>query len=566
MTWQDDLTYNGIMMKESAVTSALSNGINEKAELAGTTVSIQESNFCASLDSAICELAPSFVDSNETVFSSNLSELCTAAGYNTVVYGAPANAVILKNGGVRFNSEYVAQRKAILNLFITVKSDEIISAESITLSGDHVFVNKNMSVEYTIIPDDATTQLEWIVDKNQTGTHFSSSELTFDANGVVTLHDAWVQGTPIFQKVVDTISGVSSVWLTYNSDGIKGYYSAPGKNVLAKLIAAYQGTFTQNGITLTHNSDGTITLDGTSSASSTSYMRFVLWPIGNTKTANNITLLTGNSNCKHVVWANPIVDFPKEASSLITNNAPKAYELYFMDESSQIATKIERQDASTTKFAAELDNTRKITGVVFGIQLNQGAKLDNVTFDVGVQEFPTSGFVNYGGELANYLACNDVVIHKTDSTLDFIVRCYNDGKLRTWSRGYAYYITTTYYRITNSILESNNLTDLVTEDTIGTVGNTYQLDFHVESGEWQQHSNETKLGILLIDDTGDIITAAYAIDRPESTVALSISDQTFSTTFTLDRKINAAVLYLHDIRQRVALFKFDITLTDITNA
>lgn len=566
MTWQDDLTHNGIMMEEDSVVSALSDGANEKAELAGTTVSIQESDFCTSLDTAICELASSFVDSNETVFSSDLASLCSAAGYNTVVYGAPANAVILKNGGVRFDSEYVAQRKAILNLFITVKANEAILAESISLHCDRMFVNKHFSQHYTISPENATTNLVWTTDKNKTGTHFSSNELTVDGNGVITLHDGWVQGTPVFQKITDTVSNISSDWLLFNYTGIKGYYCAPGKNVLAKLIAAYQGTYTQNGITMTHNSDGTITLDGTSSAGNDAYQRFVIWPIGNNKSANNIPLLLANANAVHVEWIHPIVDFPEDASTLSTSGVSKRYESYQMSYSTQIGTKIERTNGDTEHwYATAFDSTKTLTAVVLGIQIKQGTRLDNVTFEVGVQAYPDSSLVKYGGELENYLAYDDVVLHKTNTTIDLILRCYHNGSFQTYSRGYNFYIGTLYYRLTQSLLESNNLNDLVTEDEFGTIGHTYQLDFNWVSGEVQDSANSTKLGILLIDSTGAIIASAYVVNNPSTTGINTISAQTISETFTLDRKINAAVLHMHDIRQRSSIMSFNITLTDITN-
>ena len=566
MTWQDDLTDNGIMMKESDVIIALSSGINEKAELAGTTVSIQESDFCTSLDSAICELAPSFVDSNDVAFSADLSELCSAAGYNTVVYGAPSDAVILKNGGVRFNSEYVAQRKAILNLFITIGAGDKILATSISLRSDAVFVNKHLAVTYSIEPSDATTNLEWVVDKDKTGTHFSNSDLTVDSHGVVTLNSTWEQGTRIYQKVVDTISGVESDFLTVSGNGIPGYYCAPGDNVLSKLIAAWQGSYTQNGITMTHNSDGTITLNGTSTASNTSYMRFVIWPLGNNKNANNIPLLLEDENCKNIAWDHPVVDFPQDVSTLSSSGTIKLYEVYFMSGSTQLGQKIERTTGTPHHwYAVEFDNTKDLTAVVFGIQVKQGSVLNNVTFDVGIKSFPNGNFTRYGGELSDHLACDDIVLHKTDSTLDFILRCYHNGKFRTYSRGYAFYISSLYFRLTGSLLEDTSLENLITENEIGIIGNTYQLDFYVESAEFQQEWDKTKFGILLIDDSGEIISDVYAINNPDTTGVYAISDQTYSTTFVLDRKINAVVLWIKDTRQRSALIKFNVTLTDITN-
>ena len=91
MAWQDDLADNGIMMREVDVANALIEGVAEKTSMidSSPTISIgalDGCGFCSALDANITAIAPSFLDENNSAYSSDLGELCSAAGYNTVVY------------------------------------------------------------------------------------------------------------------------------------------------------------------------------------------------------------------------------------------------------------------------------------------------------------------------------------------------------------------------------------------------------------------------------------------------------------------------------------------------
>ena len=381
MTWQDDLSHSGIMMQESAVISALSAGINEKAALVEASISIDTTSFCESLDSAITTLAPQFADTNNTAYSADLSELCSAAGYNTVVYGANTASVVLKNGGVRFNADYVAQRKDILDLFITgaTTSEEYTAITSISIDHTPLFIINSYQYTCTITPSDATENVVWSVSSpTNANTINSTGTLTVLENGAVQI---------TAEAAHDSTTNATATATCYTAD--------LSNNALVNAVAISGKTYTQSGITMTHNADGSVTLNGTTTSGDTSYVRFVIWPIGNTKTAHNIQLLMAspltNYEAKYAVWYKHIsgtVDFTKSTLT-VSGHGTKAFEIYYMYNSTQLGTKIEhyvnnsgdRQDCDVALLSS---NTKAITAVVFGYQIKKGTVFDHFTFKVGL--------------------------------------------------------------------------------------------------------------------------------------------------------------------------------------
>lgn len=130
MTWSDTLSDNGIMMEEGEAAKAIALGVSEKTALSGSTTSVDVSGMCSSLfapidwgfcdavDQVISVIAPRFVNSNNTAYSSDIGELISVAGFTTAVYGATNGEVRLRGGGMLFDSEWIKQRKGVLNLFV----------------------------------------------------------------------------------------------------------------------------------------------------------------------------------------------------------------------------------------------------------------------------------------------------------------------------------------------------------------------------------------------------------------------------------------------------------------
>ena len=169
MTWTDTLEYNGVMQSESNVAQALATGISEKTALSGSTTSVDISGmclslfeaidwgFCDSVDQVLCVLGPRFMDENNSFYSSNISELISDAGFSTAVYGATNGEVVLKGGGVLFGSEWVEQRKGILNLFVRAATEVTgatftktsLNSEDWLYSDDNVIAGTTVSLPHS---------------------------------------------------------------------------------------------------------------------------------------------------------------------------------------------------------------------------------------------------------------------------------------------------------------------------------------------------------------------------------------------------------------------------------
>ena len=470
MTWQDDLNDNGVMMKESAVISALSSGANEKAELAGTTVSIQESDFCTSLDSAICDLAPSFMDNNEVAFSSDLAELCSAAGYNTVVYGAPASAIILKNGGVRFNADYVAQRKDILGLFVTLATTT--GYETITIHADDCMINKSMEPLYIVTtPAGARDTIVW-----------SSSDdtvATVDSNNVVQVHKAGTVTLTATSQKDNTVYGTKTINCAVCSDS---------NNVVKRYVHDLVATgnqyidYTTNGIVVTYNSDGSITLNGT--VGSWTKVRIGLWPT-NYWDAKHIHLTSALTQGNFAFWIEPISGTMPSAGRYNTeHNHSTIFSIYCVNGNTTVSEMIHYtyeslQEGRRYGYIQTSNTDVDITGLIMECNLvPSDSTFENFTFKCGFVKF--SNQVVYNGELLeNYLAPINHPIFPRNTKQTGMVRL-DDGSFEiatTLNKG-VYNISQNNqgsFRLTNELLCSSNINSRMTGDTIGTIGNSYVL-------------------------------------------------------------------------------------------
>ena len=137
MEWDEILSDNGIMMAEGEAAKAIALGVSEKTALSGGTTSVDVSGMCSSLfsnidwgfcdavDQVISIIAPRFVDGNNAVYSSDIGELISVAGFTAAVYGATNGEVRLRGGGMLFDSKWIEQRKGVLNLFVNAATPVI---------------------------------------------------------------------------------------------------------------------------------------------------------------------------------------------------------------------------------------------------------------------------------------------------------------------------------------------------------------------------------------------------------------------------------------------------------
>ena len=397
MTWQDDLHDNGIMMREVDVANALIAGVAEKTSMISSspTISIAALDgcgFCSALDANITAIAPSFIDGNNNAYPSDLGELCSAAGYNTVVYGATPGSVILKNGGVQFSADYVAQRKDILALFTDCEAITLPSSLSIYV--DTTVVAFPEPILVVVTPSDAYSEVNW--------TSSDPSVATVDESGYITVHkdgDTTITASCKKNNTIKTSVGIAC-------------YERTSENALTQLAKMKQDTYTQNGLTITQNSDGTFTIDGTSTAGDKSYQRFVLWPLGNNKNSYNLKLVCGDPNIIGHAWFKYISGtFNKSDSTLATGSYYKWFEIYFMNKTSEVWNKMQcfltrdpENNAAKWRYGTRnLDGT-PVTGVVLGIQVKNGTVFDNFTFEVGVGQYLKNNATVYDlGLLEDYI-------------------------------------------------------------------------------------------------------------------------------------------------------------------
>lgn len=548
MTWQDDLSDNGIMMREVDVANALIEGVEEKAAIVDITPTISISaldgcGFCSSLDANITAIAPSFIDNNNSAYSSDLSSLCSAAGYETVVYGATPGSVILQNNGVQFNAAYVAQRKDILALFIT--HEAITLPSTITLYSDSILVYYPEPIHLEFDPVDAYDGVVW--------TSSNTDVATIDQSGHVTVHS---DGTTTITAACDKNSNISG---TLTNGSINCYSGEP--NVLHKLIQASQASYTQNGLTLTHNSDGTLTLNGTSTAGSSTYQRFVIWPIGNDKTAWNLCL-NNQSRTKKLLWFKPISGtFDKDSTTLKKGSSYEWCEIYAMKKSTErlkIISFVNYKDGY--KRYATIGNYYDFndawTAIVFGLQIKQGTVIDHFTFDVGLRVLPHAANIFYnGGILEEYLPqVYDVYLSSTVKIMRQLDKSFNLYLSDTASHS---------IRLTSSMAVADSSSSLMTGETIGIIGHTYKLTFIITYGVINEKAN-TRLECYVKGANNTSIAQIEVIDNPNAiTDNVSYTDTTYETTFTLDQYIDMVGIYTLNLNP-TDWVDFAVKLEDIT--
>lgn len=551
MTWQDDLSDNGIMMREVDVANALIEGVEEKAAIVGITPTISISaldgcGFCSSLDANITTIAPSFIDNNNSAYSSDLSSLCSAAGYETVVYGATPGSVILQNGGVQFNAAYVAQRKDILALFIN--HEAITLPSTITLYSDYILVYYPESIHMVIDPADAYDGVTWSSSNTEVA--------TIDSSGHVTVH---ADGSTSITATCDRNSNISGTLNGDHNGLISCFLGEP--NVLHKLIQTSQASYTQNGLTLTHNADGTLTLNGTSTASNTSYQRFVIWPIGNTKTAWNLCL-TNHARSKKLLWWRPISGtFDKEASTLMQGGSKKWCEIYTMikSEEKMKITSFNDYSGHSGRFTAignYYDYNDTWTAVVFGIQVTKGTVIDHFTFEVGLRAIPHASYVyRDGGVLEEYLPqVYDVYLSSTVKIMRQLDKSFNLYLSDSASHS---------IRLTSSMAVADSSSSLMTGETIGIIGHTYKLTFIITYGVINEKAN-TDLECYVKGANNTNIAQIKVIDDPGViTDNVSYTDTTYETTFTLDQYIDMVGIYISNLNP-TDWVDFAVKLEDIT--
>lgn len=548
MTWIDDLHDNGIMMREYDVANALIEGVVEKTSMVDssptiTIASLDGCGFCSALDANITAIAPSFLDENNSAYSSDLSELCSAAGYNTVVYGATPGTTVLKNGGVQLNTDYVAQRKDILALF--TNTTPITLPSSMSIYFDTFLVDTYTEpLTLAVNPADAYSDVYW-----------STSDpniATVSSNGIVTCHS--------YGSV--TITATCKKDSTITASTTKTCYVSPNINPLAELVKENPSSYTQIGVTLTHNNDGTFTLNG--KVTSDTYVRYVLWPIGNDKTAYNLKILN-EIDGDYIVYIKSISGSLPESSrtrSVVETGNPNLFDLYAMHKSTQFTNQISHADHYTSsavsqrRFAFKNSATDPLTAIVFGFRFYKNTTID-YTFEVGAFLHYNSTPVIYDSGILNDYLCP---IYKP-VTYDYkrIMRHHNNI-----FNAYINDNANCNIRLTSSLAIATSASGLTTSDVIGVVGHKYKLTIDIVKFVATSVTSSTVLKLWTKGSNGADIFSVDVINGHESADSLDLSGTTYTAEAVIDTPINIVGIYMYDLTSSDHWIDFAIKLEDIT--
>ncbi|MDD6336824.1 MAG: glycoside hydrolase family 2 TIM barrel-domain containing protein [Lentisphaeria bacterium] len=267
MEWDEILSDNGIMMEEGEAAKAIALGISAKTALSGGTTSVDVSGMCSSLferidwgfcdavDQVISVIAPRFVDGSSMAYSSDIGELISVAGFTTAVYGATNGEVRLRGGGMLFDSEWIKQRKGVLNLFVnagTPVEDAVFTKTSLnsntwTVTGSSVS-GATVTLPHTLNPIDTTP------------TSYFRGAATYSTN--VTLDSSkryYLYLEPVYQRADVVLNGSTASTLEiYGATSSQHTFTVerPGIPTVIDLTAI---PFANGGNTLTVVTDNTAT-------------------------------------------------------------------------------------------------------------------------------------------------------------------------------------------------------------------------------------------------------------------------------------------------------------------
>ena len=267
MEWDEILSDNGIMMEEGEAAKAIALGISAKTALSGGTTSVDVSGMCSSLferidwgfcdavDQVISVIAPRFVDGNSTAYSSDIGELISVAGFTTAVYGATNGEVRLRGGGMLFDSEWIEQRKGVLNLFVNAGTPVADAVFTKTSLNSNTWTVTGSSVS------GATVTLPHTLDPiNTTPTSYFRGPATYSTN--VTLDSSkryYLYLEPVYQRADVVLNGSTASTLEiYGATSTQHTFTVerPG---IPTVIDLTDIPFANGGNTLTVVTDNTAT-------------------------------------------------------------------------------------------------------------------------------------------------------------------------------------------------------------------------------------------------------------------------------------------------------------------
>lgn len=382
MEWDEILSDNGIMMEEGEAAKAIALGISEKTALSGGTTSVDVSGMCSSLferiewgfcdavDQVISVIAPRFVDGNSTAYSSDIGELISVAGFTTAVYGATNGEVRLRGGGMLFDSEWIEQRKGILNLFVNAAAPVVDAVFSTTSLNSNTWTVTGSSVS------GATTTLPHSLDaigSTATPTSYFRGPAEYSTN--VTLNSSkryYLYLDPIYQRADVALGGHTVTELeasggTFTTDyGVTGHTFTTEYPGIPAVIDLTGIPFANGGNTLTVTTDNTSTF----------------WYIPFDGTLNIYNMLGGATLCEAGILCFDPVTYGTRRCHLDVTATKVTIKFAIKCNSNQSQAEI----ANVYINAYEGDSTTAMSNqVITEVEVNPGeTKTYTVTFNLGV--------------------------------------------------------------------------------------------------------------------------------------------------------------------------------------
>ena len=452
-------------------------------------------------------------------------------------------------GNLRINQPYV---RFILNLEEISVDD--LDMTGITLYSDSKIVNQqDIKIVFepaAIAASPTASQVTW---------SSSDTEIaTIDSNGHVTIHaDGQCTFTATSVKHPD-ISGSVTAYCYYAQDD----------NMVANLIKCGLKSYSQGGLTLRHNSDGTITFNGTTTNSSTSYYRNVIWPIGNNKTVWDVLFPRQGLTGVWLLWWEYVSGSIEGASTF--SGGEVSHELYVINHANKEILKIQARydspnETNRENYCKSMNSTDGIRLISWGFQVAKGTKFNNYTVRVGIKKFTEQQY--HGGELEAFLPVLTGYT-KFDANKDTIWTRFPDGSLGGYTpESLAAFPTAAgYVRLTSQYAYNSSLSNLLTGDEIGEAGHNYRFKVDLLKLTYDRiAATELTFGLAYPDGTTAAeIKVVDPNDFVSSGTNINLTNSSYTVDVTLTDPIDCVYRYYNQLKVKNKEDYFMISLQDLS--
>ena len=452
-------------------------------------------------------------------------------------------------GAVRIDRPYV---RFILNLEEISVDD--LDMTGITLYSDSKIVNQqDIKIVYepaAIAASPTASQVTWSSSDTEVATIDSNGHVTIHADGNCTFTATSVKHPNISGSITATC------------------YYAQDDNMVANLIKCGLKTYSQGGLTLRHNSDGTITFNGTTTNSNTSYYRNVIWPIGNNKTVWDVLFPRQGLTGVWLLWWEYVSGSIEGASTF--SGGEVSHELYVINHNNKEILKIQARydspnESNRENYCKSMNSTDGIRLISWGFQVAKGTKFNNYTVRVGIKKFTEQQY--HGGELEAFLPVLTGYT-KFDANKDTIWTRFPDGSLGGYTpESLAAFPTAAgYVRLTSQYAYNSSLSNLLTGDEIGEAGHNYRFKVDLLKLTYDRiAATELTFGLAYPDGTTAAeIKVVDPNDFVSSGTNINLTNSSYTVDVTLTAPIDCVYRYYNQLKVKNKEDYFMISLQDLS--